>query len=199
MEQLTELKLEKHTHVFYKNAEDSDDESKEIVLITITVPDEILNEEAEKAEIETTLSFSFTNVFVKANFKDKMSHCFNKFDADEKLTVVEDYLGTQIDFEYYMMTGIIDQHFPLHKKNEIEEIQECFAKYKNKLIRAFLFGGFEKYMQPMNMIKNYYGEKYAFEYCFLLHYIAWLTVPAILSIIVLVRMVFIFLNTKNVA
>ena len=37
-----------------------------------------------------------------------MDHCFNKFDADEKLTVIEDYLGTQIDFEYYMMTGIID-------------------------------------------------------------------------------------------
>jgi len=131
-------------------------------------------------------------------FKEKMDYCFNKFDADEKLTVIEDYLGTQIDFEYYMMTGIIDQHFPLHKKNEIEEIQECFAKYKNKLIKAFLFGGFEKYMQPMNMIKNYYGEKYAFEYCFLLHYIAWLFVPSILSILVLVRMVFIWLSTKNV-
>lgn len=66
------------------------------------------------------------------------------------------------------------------------------------MIKAFLFGGFEKYMQPMNMIKNYYGEKYAFEYCFLLHYIAWLTVPAVLSIIVLVRMGFIWLRTKNV-
>ena len=73
-------------------------------------------------EIETTLSYSFTNIFVKAMFKEKMDYCFNKFDADEKLTVIEDYLGTQIDFEYYMMTGIIDQHFPLHKKNEIEEI-----------------------------------------------------------------------------
>ena len=74
LEQLEELKLKDHTHVFYKNAEDSDDETKEIVLITITVPDEILNEEAEKMEIETTLSFSFTNVFVtepekKINFK----------------------------------------------------------------------------------------------------------------------------------
>ena len=51
----------------------------------------------------------------------------------------------------------------------------------------------------MNMIKNYYGEKYAFEYCFLLHYIAWLTIPSILSLIVLGRMVFIWLKTHDVA
>jgi hypothetical protein len=45
-EQLEELGLKEHTHVFYKDAEDSDDESKEIVLITVTVPDEIINKEA---------------------------------------------------------------------------------------------------------------------------------------------------------
>jgi len=59
---------------------------------------------------------------VKAPFNHKLDHAFNKFDADEKLTVIEDYLGKQIDFEYYMMTGIIDQHFPMHKKDEIREI-----------------------------------------------------------------------------
>ena len=66
------------------------------------------------------------------------------------------------------------------------------------MIRGFLFGGFEKYMQPMNMIKNYYGEKYAFEYCFLLHYIAWLMIPTVISLAVLVRMVTIWMKTKNV-
>jgi hypothetical protein len=87
-----------------------------------------------------------------------------------------------------MMTGTIEQHFPLHQKNDVEQIQKCFAKYKFKLIKAFLFGGFSKYMQPINMMKNYYGEKYAFEYCFLLHYVAWLTIPAALGVVVLIRM-----------
>ena len=36
--------------------------------------------------------------------------------------------------------------------------------------------------QPINMIKNYYGEKYAFEYAFLLHYQAWLFIPSILGV-----------------
>ena len=51
-----------------------------------------------------------------------MKHLFNKFDGDERLTVIEEFLGKEIDFEYYMMTGIIEQHFPLHKKDEIQDI-----------------------------------------------------------------------------
>jgi len=35
-------------------------------------------------------------------------------------------------------------------------------KYRKKLIWSFLVGGFEKYMEPLNILKNYYGEKYAF-------------------------------------
>ena len=70
------MKLKDHCHVFYKNCEDEDDPSKEIILISITVPDDILNEMGEEMEIETTLSYSFTNIFVKAKYRDKMSHCF---------------------------------------------------------------------------------------------------------------------------
>jgi hypothetical protein len=40
---------------------------------------------------------------------------------------------------------------------------------------------YQSYMQPINMIKNYYGEKYAFEFAFLLHYQAWLYFPSVLG------------------
>lgn len=49
----------------------------------------------------------------------------------------------------------------------------------------------------MNMIKNYYGEKYAFEYCFLLHYVAWLAVPSFVGCFVVLRMVFRYQQTKD--
>ena len=39
MEQLEELGLKDHTDVFYKDAEDEEDPSRKIVLISVTVPD----------------------------------------------------------------------------------------------------------------------------------------------------------------
>ena len=57
------------------------------------------------------------------------------------------------------------------------------SKHRNKLIWSFLFGGFEKHLEPLNIIKNYYGERYAFEYVYLLHYQAWLIIPGVLGII----------------
>mmetsp|Transcript_28020 Transcript_28020/g.42372 ORF Transcript_28020/g.42372 Transcript_28020/m.42372 type:complete len:133 (-) Transcript_28020:1885-2283(-) len=78
--------------------------------------------------------------------------------------------------------GIIEAHFPLHKRNSTHELRRILLKYKPRLLRGFLFGTYKKYMYPLNAMKNYYGEKYAFEYAFLLHYQAWLYIPAILGI-----------------
>ena len=40
------------------------------------------------------------------------------------------------------------------------------------------------------MIKNYYGDKYAFEFAFLVHYFAWLMIPGVAGILVCLRMVY---------
>jgi hypothetical protein len=50
-------------------------------------------------------------------------------------------------------------------------------------------GNYTKYFEPINMIKNYYGEKYAFEYAFLIHYTAWLLMPGIVGLMVVIQMV----------
>lgn len=55
--------------------------------------------------------------------------------------------------------------------------------YVPKLLKGFLYGDFIKYFQPVNMVKNYFGEKFAFEYAFLIHYEAWLIVPSVLGIL----------------
>ena len=45
-------------------------------------------------------------------------------------------------------------------------------------------------MMPINMMKNYYGEEYAFEYAFLLHYQAWLQMPALIGMFITVYQVY---------
>lgn len=62
-------------------------------------------------------------------------------------------------------------------------MQESFKHYYKNLKHGFLFGGYLKYMQPLNIIKNYYGENYAFEYAFLIHYQAWLQIPTYTGIL----------------
>ena len=65
---------------------------------------------------------------------------------------------------------------------------KSFDKYKWKLVKGMITGNFLKYMQPINMIKNYYGEKYAFEFAFLVHYFAWLIIPGVSGVLVSLRM-----------
>lgn len=72
-------------------------------------------------------------------------------------------------------------------------------KYHNRLLYAFLFGNFEKYFEPINLLKNYYGEKYAFEYVYLLHYQAWLFIPGIMGLASLVFQVLVYVKTEDVS
>lgn len=48
-----------------------------------------------------------------------------------------------------------------------------------KLMIGFITGRYIKYMQPLNFIANYYGEKMAFFYAWLTFYTSWLFVAAI--------------------
>jgi len=41
------------------------------------------------------------------------------FDADDRLELIESILMQEIDFEYYLETKVILEHFPLHKRNSI--------------------------------------------------------------------------------
>jgi hypothetical protein len=55
--------------------------------------------------------------------------------------------------------------------------------YQYKILWGFLTGRYPKYFQPLNIIKSYYGEKYAFEYAFLLHYQAYLLFPSLVGLL----------------
>ena len=38
-------------------------------------------------------------------------------------------------------------------------------------------------MQPLNVIKDYYGEKMAFYFAWLIHYTGWLMIPSVIGLV----------------
>lgn len=129
-----------------------------------------------------SLSNPYVNYYVKSQFYYDKKDNYNMFESIEKQLIMYQILSKEIDFHDLEETGIIESHFPMHKCNSMDWIQKSLDHYKFKLMYGFVFGGFRKYMQPLNIIKLYYGEKYAFEYAFLIHYQAWLCIPSILGL-----------------
>lgn len=64
-------------------------------------------------------------------------------------------------------------------------------------MKEFISGDFHLHFIPMNFIKSYFGEKYAFEYSFLLHYQAWLIFPAIFGVLISIFQVFMYLRYED--
>jgi hypothetical protein len=62
---------------------------------------------------------------------------------------------------------------------------------------GMLTGNYNKYMEPINMIKNYYGDKYAYQIVFHLHYMAWLLIPSVLCLLVMGKVAFEFYLDQN--
>lgn len=184
MEQLKQLELDIQCQVYNMPYPGSSDQKKEKVLISVKIPEKLIQNWAHKLKIETPLTLNQTQVFVKAPFNKNFSQKFNQFDSTGRIEIITEILKQEIDFDYYQQQGIIESHFPLHKAQTVEAIQASLDHFRFRLTLGFLNGSFIKYMEPLNMIKNYYGEKYAFEYAFLMHYQAWLLFPSIVGFLV---------------
>ena len=63
---------------------------------------------------------------------------------------------------------------------------------------GFITGDFRRRMLPINLIKNYYGKKYAFEFAFLVHYQAWLAIPSVLGLILFIYQMWRFSYSGNI-
>ncbi len=88
--------------------------------------------------------------------------------------------------EFNMQTlidgNIIYDHFMPHSRKKYEII-ESLEKHGIRLIWTFLSMGdtFMQHFEPLNLIADYYGEKYALYMAFFMHHIGWLFIPAIVG------------------
>ena len=71
-------------------------------------------------------------------------------------------------------------------------------KYRAKIWWNTLFWDQDiKHMEPIHFLKRYYGEKFAFSYLFFNHYMAYLCIPALGGVIMLIVQLFFFLTYEN--
>ena len=81
---------------------------------------------------------------------------------------------------YFCKTGVILDHFPVHLPQR-NLINDSWRKYRLKLLCGMFTNHFLSNMQPLNYIKEYYGEKFGFYFSWLIHYTGWLIPAAIVG------------------
>ena len=115
-------------------------------------------------------------------FKCYASDMFDQFNARQLQTIILETLEQEMDIDYLVKSGVILNHFPVHLP-ERKLIYESWLEYRWRLSSGMLLTGFLKNMQPLNFIKDYYGEKFGFYFAWLIHYTGWLIPVAIIGFI----------------
>jgi len=90
--------------------------------------------------------------------------------------------------DYMRKSGVILDHFPVHMP-ERELIINSWNEYRWRLAFGMIFKGFLANMQPLNFIKDYFGEKFGFYFAWLIHYTGQLIPIAIIGIVFGIAMI----------
>jgi len=103
---------------------------------------------------------------------------FQKFNATQKINLYKQIFEEEFDTDVLVQAEVILSHFMLHTLQRTE-IVKSWKKYKVKLILAMLgLGDLMNSMEPIMMIADYYGERQAMYFTFLIHHISLLFIPA---------------------
>ena len=83
--------------------------------------------------------------------------------------------------------GVVFEHFMPHTSKKYE-IMQSLQKHTKRLIWHMLSmtNSFMENFEPINLIADYYGEKYAMYLAFFLHHVAWLLIPAVFGTILFI-------------
>jgi hypothetical protein len=75
----------------------------------------MIDEEATKEEIDCTMTYNRTLSFIKQKFNHKFEFFYNKFTSIARDDAIEAVLQKEIDFEYYIKSGVILDYQYMHK------------------------------------------------------------------------------------
>jgi len=95
-----------------------------------------------------------------------------------------------------MDNHVVYEHFMPHTSKK-HEIIESLDKHSWSLIwnMLSLTESFRKHFEPINLIADYYGEKYAMYLAFFFHHVGWMLVPAFFGTILFIM--HLVLGAKN--
>ena len=96
----------------------SDDEERRI-LISIDIPDHKIDEAVDHMELLCPIQNIQSTSLIKQTFDIDHKNSFLAFDASIRDSAIDHFLQREIDYKYYMATGVIKDHQFLHKGNTI--------------------------------------------------------------------------------
>ena len=153
-------------------------QGEDLIRVVIYFDDPKIDYMGEMLKVETRMK----EFDVQLPFKNYASKLFQQFNARQQQFIVVETLQKELEFDYLMESGVILEHFPVHMP-ERRQINAAWVDYKYRLVWGMISGGFLDNMQPLNVIKDYYGEKLAFYFAWLIHYTGWLIPPMIIGLV----------------
>ena len=159
--------------------EDFDKVSKDAdkVIFVLYFDDSVIDLMGEILNVQTRLS----KYDCQQPFRCFAADMFDQFNARQHQAIVMETLSQEMDIEYMRKSGVILEDFPVHMP-ERSLIYTSWMEYRWRLSFGMLTRGFLEDMQPLNFIKDYYGEKLGFYFAWLIHYTGWLIPVAILGL-----------------
>ena len=109
------------------------------------------------------------------------------------------YLEKEINFEHYTKTGVISEHYPLHRTTASDMVRKSVNKYYPKLVSQLRTqnDNWSKYLEPVHMLKKYYGERFGFYYLYLINYQAMLLYPALVGVLLFAQQILSYIKSGN--
>ena len=147
-------------------------------LILVFFSDRILNLKAE--EIQMTVHLQ--NKYQTLPFVLEAQNNFQRFNASQKCTLFKAIFEEEFDVDVLVQAKVILSHFMMHTHQK-HEILASWKQHRFPLIAGILgITDLMAHIEPILLIAEYYGEKQAFYFTFLIHHIGMLFIPAITGI-----------------